>query len=636
MMKKIVDLLEQHVQWIAIGIGVLYLAFTIWSYVINNPVTTQVRGSTVDLGTVDQTILDSAGRPLQQAIESTDTVPGLSKPPEISGQFAQQIQDGRAQYQNVSMKAGFDAATQTGGDYNYQPIEQVRGPVKHLPVPPTPVLVGVLPGRAQVAVQPGMAPQPNPANNGNPQNANGPAVVDKNWVTVEGKITIAPLGAAMIKEHIPGTMQLTEFLRLDLDRQELLANGTWGNDTIVQPPLYLGIPPMPADNNSSAAIQYANWAKSNVMLILQPPFYNVVKGTPWYLPSDTATAQALTNPGGPVFDPKNLKGPPPTTPEQKKARIDYLNSQEYRDYLKSQQHQAPSGPPGGMPPQGGPPGGMFGPQGMAAPSSVDDKAVLAQYFGRPPIPGTVPPPGMVGPGGGPPPPPGMEEGNPGPQLPQANASAAVQKANQELPQGGQFDPSKQQGDISCWAFDDTVVPGHTYRYRIRYQVLNPVHNNATVAGSPEVLHSLAMISQYSDWSSAVPVQESINFFVNSGIGSGDKVNFKIYEWANGQTSAVTESDGPGDVIGAEHANANGVNYTTQWTVVAVRQDYLGENYVLLLNNSTGQMIQRSYHSDDLSPVNRKLQHEVEANQPAPGTPGAPAGAPGAGGGRPTF
>ena len=176
-------------------------------------------------------------------------------------------------------------------------------------------------------------------------NATQPAVEDKNWVTVEGKISIAALGVLLTEAKYPAADQQTEYLRLEVERQEQMPDGSWGNDTIVQPPVYLGIPPWPSGDNPAAAIQYQLWAKSNVMLILQPPFYNVLKGQPWYLPSDTATKEALATPNGPAFDPSDLKMAPKNADCAERSRLS--DSPQSKDLIH--QRNAPKGPPPGRP-----------------------------------------------------------------------------------------------------------------------------------------------------------------------------------------------------------------------------------------------------------------------------------------------
>jgi hypothetical protein len=204
---------------------------------------------------------------------------------------------------------------------------------------------------------------------------------------------------------------------------------------------------------------------------------------------------------------------------------------------------------------------------------------------------------------------------------QGSAAAAVQKFASALPQAGEFDPSKQQ-DVECWAHDDSVQPGKAYRYRFRYMVLNPAHGKPMVAGNQHVLQALALTSDYSRWSDPVAVPPIVSFFVASGISAGERVNFKIFKWQNGQFSTVTEQDSAGDVIGAAHANANNVNYTTKWTMVAIRTDYDNESYVLLVGPE-GQLVRRDYQHDQLDPQYRDLIRQMTP----PTQPGAPAAAP---------
>lgn len=596
MMTKIVDLLEQQVQWIAIGIGAIFLGLMVWWYVVNNPVTTQLAGTTVDLGSVDEKILDSAGRPLQDAMNSTQQIQSMGTPPQFTASFIHDMDLGRDVYQNETFSRNWLNAPVATGNISLRPEERMHGPVVALPTPPAPQMVGVLATRGEVEI-----PSIAGANPGIQQTQQaGPE--DKNWVTVEGKISIAALAPELTQFKFPPANQTTEFLRVQVDREEKLPDGTWGNETIVQPPQYLGIPAWPSQSNPAAAIQYSNWAKTNVMVILQPPPFTVVKGNPWYLPSDKDTAEALTAPAGPAFDPTNLNLPA-VTPEQKKARLDYLNSNQYKQLKQQQRNAAP--PPPQMGPGGGGPGGPPGPAGMGGGDPMD-RAVLAQAnFGAPP-PGLPPgvPPNM---------PPGAAPQPAQPAAPQVNASAAVQKYNAQLPQGNEVDPAKMQ-DVECWAFDDSVAPGKTYRYRFRYMVLNPAHSSP-IAGTPDIARQLALISAYSEWSSPAPVSPAVNFFVASGISSGSRVNFKVYKWQNGEITTVNESDAPGDIIGAAHANANSVDYTTDWTMVGTHRDYDGTYYVMLVNPS-GEIMRRNYHDDELDPLNRELKREVLQAQTA--------------------
>src|SRR5688500_11986982 len=60
-MEKALAILEKHVQWIAIGLGALFLVFMVYSYALQDPVTVVVPGQSKPLtpGELDQTIYES-------------------------------------------------------------------------------------------------------------------------------------------------------------------------------------------------------------------------------------------------------------------------------------------------------------------------------------------------------------------------------------------------------------------------------------------------------------------------------------------------------------------------------------------------------------------------------------------------
>jgi len=59
-MKKVLDLLEKNVQWLAMGLGALYLLWMVWTYVINSPVkVTGVAPNPLSPGDVDSYIADN-------------------------------------------------------------------------------------------------------------------------------------------------------------------------------------------------------------------------------------------------------------------------------------------------------------------------------------------------------------------------------------------------------------------------------------------------------------------------------------------------------------------------------------------------------------------------------------------------
>jgi hypothetical protein len=46
-MQKVVELLEKHVQWVALGLGVVWLLLMTWTYVINPPAEVTIGSETL-------------------------------------------------------------------------------------------------------------------------------------------------------------------------------------------------------------------------------------------------------------------------------------------------------------------------------------------------------------------------------------------------------------------------------------------------------------------------------------------------------------------------------------------------------------------------------------------------------------
>jgi hypothetical protein len=81
----------------------------------------------------------------------------------------------------------------------------------------------------------------------------------------------------------------TYFLSVTLHRQRLLADGTWGDDTVVKRLSNNAFPtPLPPDGLASMNDQltYRQWAMNNAKAIANPDFYNIVAGSVWAKYSD--------------------------------------------------------------------------------------------------------------------------------------------------------------------------------------------------------------------------------------------------------------------------------------------------------------------------------------------------------------
>src|SRR6188474_1612090 len=82
-MQKVTELLEKNVEWIAIGLGALFLLFMTWSYVLTPVATVKVGEADLGPGEVDVYTEEHVGKRLQDAINDNaklaTTVPSYTK-----------------------------------------------------------------------------------------------------------------------------------------------------------------------------------------------------------------------------------------------------------------------------------------------------------------------------------------------------------------------------------------------------------------------------------------------------------------------------------------------------------------------------------------------------------------------------
>jgi hypothetical protein len=208
--------------------------------------------------------------------------------------------------------------------------------------------------------------------------------------------------------------------------------------------------------------------------------------------------------------------------------------------------------------------------------------------------------------------PGMPPGYPGaPGMPGMNPPQQ-QPLNPNLPPPpqiptGPFNPA-QQPTITVWIHDDSVHPGKTYRYKMRYAVKNPIYKVTPVAKNAKDADVFAIYSDYSDWSTTISIPDLTNFFVKANFMNSPTVSFDVFTWSDGEEHKTTVKVGPGDEIGGTE---NGINFATGWTLVDVRQDVRGDTYVLLVSDK-GNLMRRDFRTDQSNPRYQELQDAVEA------------------------
>jgi hypothetical protein len=628
-MQKVLDFLEKNVQWVALGLGGLFLLYIVYAYLLLAPVSTSLhtRGGeqTATLGDIDQYTLDGPAHDLQKAMDNHQPI--QIQVTDFSQQFVGAMSWAHSGIQPFDPKMAW-VNSQTA-PIKLKAVDGTDGGEQQnagatLPAAPAaPAVAGVSMGRSEIPPKEGAQPAA-PSASGKPQG------VDKLWASAGFKIPTAQIAQAFKAAKIPEAQAQTLVLRIEAVRQEQLEDGTWGKEMPVKGLAFEKMMPFPKAGDRGGEPEYRQWAASNQGLVLQPPFYQVIGGDVWYVPGTTPPPP----PPPPPFDPSRVKPEDigKLTPEQRKAynqwRLDQRQKEmEQKRPQRPQRSQRPArrsrtaAPGGGGPPPIGP---------GYAPSTLDTVGPLAQVDRRRQYSQvTVPPgadPGMPGAPGDVPP--DMIPGNTpaaGYQPPNMAADpqwVAEQKKAAGVIPAGQFDPAKT-AEIMAWVHDENVQPDHVYRYKARYRILNPLYHAANVAKDRKDTEVFSLESAFSDWSDAVTIPPVTAFFVDGGFYN-NTARFEVFHWQDGVWHGKSFIVSPGDVIGQK--DDQGIDYATGWSLVAISDSASSNPYAIVTED--GSLRRREVRADRSDPLFTKLRQEAaQAAPPAAGAPGGTAAMP---------
>jgi hypothetical protein len=637
-MKKLTEFIEKNVQWLVLGLGVCYLLYMAWAYLVFPPVkVTGIGPEPLSPGDIDQHIYNDIAAPLEGKMKE-------GKPPKIEvpnfvAQFGADMDKHDAaplEQFTLNLPPSTSADLQPPGPPNQpnqpnrpvNPNQPVKDAITELPKLAAAKLNGLKSGMSNVLqpTQPDAAPV-------DPNNGAAAAIsnVDKSWVTVRYEIDPKQLVAEWDRLKIPQGTVNTTFLQVVLERQELQPDSTWSDPTPVptlalqqqqQPPP----PQFPAENAAPQDMWlYLQWASSHQVDVLQPPFYQVAKGDVWTIPGEAAPV----NPQQQQFDPNQYLDAPinellKLTPDQRRL---VQQAKQKRDAEKAKGARPSRGNTG---PRG--PVGPYGPGGAGGGGAGGVPEMGPNDQGRPPgAPGPYgggrPPMGM-GPAGyggarGPAYGPGGYGPQPGYDPEMEGEGGVVQpppSANFPIPTT-EFDPhvwAKANPDkpIVGWAHDETVVPGHTYRYRVTYKMKNPIFFAANVAKDPKLTQVFAIASKPTEWSEQVEVRSTIVFYIARS-GNANRVPIQVFRWQTGEPKTETFDVVPGDAVGLKKGD---IDYNTGWTLVDIRNE---DGYILLMDPS-GTMHRRNVKDDMSDPNFKQLKEQTSAANASASaaTPGA--------------
>jgi hypothetical protein len=614
-MQKVVKFLESYIQWLALSLGLLWVLWVGYAYWAQKPVSQDIKGTLYGPADVDEFVARPGGpiETLQTNLKADSRVPKdvIAYFPPVP-QYVNELKDKMGA---KSFLAQDIPAFSPGGGGVIVPVGPAEDPdkmkkvdaialgpdivkmlgvtsglsVAYKPDPKVPVdpkdpqqKVIQLTDPAKPAVDPNKPVDPNQPQPANPLPANQITLVmtaqEISWQTVSATVQMTPLAAAFKNAGLPDAAAFTQFLRVRLVREELMPDGTWANNKVIDDlPIEAKLPWPPAPGGADEGA-YLAWATANVPAIVQPPFYEVLRGALWHtisMPDPNLAAAAQVQPV--EFDPATVTDVSKLTdPEQRKKYFAWkLKEQQAKDKADAEQRKAsrPSKPTGPGASRNAPPSNAPPPMddqrlaqntnpGLSRDNSGYDRRARNSY-----------PPRNFG-----------ESGTP----PVAGAGATPSVVNgAEIP-AAPFAPATAK-DLEVWAHDDTTVPGHVYRYKISVYIKNPLFATLGNAKNPEDAKKLFLGAE-SAWSDNVESPRKQYFFATTGgdsiAGNNPKMKFEYFWWEDGDWKTKNLELRPGDAIG-----------TTPWTLVDIRPyGGINENRAVLVSES-GEIDSRFYKSD---------------------------------------
>jgi hypothetical protein len=563
-MNKYTDFLEKHVQWVALGIGGLWLLYMVYTFVIvADSSTVDVAGQKVGAASVDKIVQEKAYQ-LREKIERQDRIPNNVD------NYAKLIED-QLKIPTPGPLRDIIVRVPAGRGVGDDPTTVIKDVVKikELPKAHKPVGIAALPLRSVVRL-PG---PPLPVGQvGQPVEQDAQLLP---YVVVSANFPMPELGKEfsrlIVNQPIP--LHQTVLLKTELVREELKPDGSWSKEVITIPShdfsLQQAPPPWPA-NNKAQQMNFVQAAQGNQPSLAQPKFVNILRGDTWRLPG--TVAQPV---GGPNVPPG--QNPPEDNPMPQPA---------------PRQPGVRPNPP--MPqPRRQPP------RTDATPALPRGIVPVAQVFDEPPAPRSMPPAG----GAGQPPVMGVNPAGAGgvaaPVIPPANLPGEVPKAA--------FDPANANV-FPMWINDITVVSGKTYRYRMRYTIKNPAFGYNNVCEPAKLGDVFSIDSELSDPTDAITIPHTTIYFAVGAPKLGREikhVDFHVFTWTVDGLQGHKYQLVPGDMVDP--------NKNLKMTLVDMRDD--GRNVVLMDEN--GALTTRNVFIDAKSPQLAECWKIIEQQAVAP-------------------
>jgi hypothetical protein len=586
-MQKITRFLEANVEWIALLLAVGYLGWTVWSYLLNIPVSKELQGKEVTPATVDNYIDSHAADDLRRK-----TQPGQDIPSFTVKDFGENLNKWiRLDPENPQELAG--------GDFDFSPfdVNTLAGPghamgipVDQLPTPPKPQPILTAAALDTVAPSGTNGAQPSAAGSKDVRLVVAGFTIPWSQVYDQWNKAFGPPKPGQQPRLSPAEFQI---VAVAAERWQKIGDN-WVQDSDSMHLLNgADLPAFPAPGNRQEAAAYMLALNKDQSSVVAPAIPTVIAGAVWkdplqYLPG---SANQTGSPGEEPSGMNNGSG---------NGRWSTITASDLSGTQYAQYGAPRGGPPGGG--YGGPPGGMFRPP---APPQQQQAPPPQQATAIPPAEGTVDPKVVYV--------------NPNQVITPPPISALKQPNIIGMP--------AVSPDLFVYIIDTSAQPGRTYRYRISYKVYNPLYNKPpqrVAANHQNWINQFDLESAMSDYSAEIQVPSQTYCYCGTPQGHGSTYPFEVFTWSDGKWQKETFNVDVGDPIGGADG---GVDYTTGYTFVDRQLDRNNKTHIYLVDQEGIVVLAKDADSPEYKQNNQWMTQQSGAptNPQMQGGPTAPGG-----------
>lgn len=592
-MQKVMKFVESYIQWLALGLGLLWVLWVGYAYWVSPPTFTTIGQTKYGPSEVDEFVNRDQG-PIDKLTK------GVKSEVKVPQELVEHFSKTPRYVETLKEKMILDDFTPPVLASMWPAGRKVVGSkIDVKPADTKPVtLVELTPGMLEFK---GVTQGLSIVNKADPKAVINPAdltqkvfqdpndplakpvamkAADVSWITASAKVDMKKVAEAFAKSGIPAEASRTQFLRVELIRQEMQLDGKWGPETTVAElgnQTRMAWPPKSDSPQEGLYLDYATKAAAD---IVQPAFYEILRGDVWGTKTMLAANLDPNGLGGKPaeFDPSTVKDISKLTPEEKKLwqawRIQKTKDDEEARKAEAESRKSRQ-TPARSPSRGATRGG--GGPSSAPPLPTDQR--MSPRRSRTYIP------------------PGGRMDRRGPVMTNGVTNLNNPVNAGEIP-AGLFDPAAAV-DTEIWAHDESTRPGHTYQYKLRLSLKNPLFATLGMAKDTADEKKLS-ISVDSAFSEPVISPRKQYFFAMTGGdalgGNNPKMKFEYFFWDDGDWKTKTLSLQPGDAVG-----------TTPWTLVDLRPFGSSSEHRAMLVADTGEVDSRFYKSDLGSPDYKRVK-----------------------------